>query len=142
MYQNVGKNIKQLVSSLVKLMIVLAIITGVIIVIASIVAESFFGVFIGIVVAVLGSYLSWVSGLILYAYGEITDCVQKMACSVQKEIINDINDRPEQTATEAEVDPWANGSWVCRSCGTENPIKRKYCLQCNSSKEWSDSKND
>jgi len=133
MYNNVGKGIKNIVSTFVKIQIVLYVILGIILLIASIASEVFIGVFLSIIFVALACWLAWVGGLILYAYGEITDCVQKLADTTQE-------DKAEEEPLSVEVDPWAEGSWKCNSCGTENPLKRRYCLKCNTAKEWSDTK--
>lgn len=139
MYDNVGQKIKGLVSAVVKLMIFFSILFGIIVIIASFATEIYIGVFAGLAIAILGSLSAWMSGLILYAYGEITQCVQKMAGVLQTDTVDNANSSLEESNV-AEKDPWEEGSWVCSECGTENPLLRKYCLKCNTSKEWSDTK--
>ena len=78
MYQNAGKSIKTLVTLIVVIQMVLAIVAG--FGVASFLEDiSDSGSFIGFLIAAVGCFSAWLSGLILYAYGEIADGVKRMA---------------------------------------------------------------
>ena len=78
MYQNAGKSIKTLVTAIVAIQMVLAVTAG--IGIASFLNDvSEGGSFIGFLFAAFGCFVAWLSGLILYAYGEIAEGVKRIS---------------------------------------------------------------
>ena len=73
MYSNAGKSIKSYVSVMVAIGYVISIILGFAILGFGAEYESAGIVILGIVVSVVGCVIAWLSGLMLYAYGEIAD---------------------------------------------------------------------
>ena len=98
MYQNAGKSIKTLVTVIVAILMLLAITAGVGL-------ASFLnnfgegGSFIGFLVAVFGCFSAWLSGLILYAYGEIADGVKRLS---SKFCLEDAEDRESGNSEESD----------------------------------------
>lgn len=76
MYNNAGKSIKGLVKIVVGIQMVLFIILGIVLMV---VGEDAAGAFLGFLVGGAGCFFAWLSGLILYAYGEIADGIQRLA---------------------------------------------------------------
>ena len=128
MYNRVGKKIKGLVGVVIKILIALNIFLSVITLFWGAGSEEPIICLCGLLSAILGSFLIWVSGLTLYAFGEITDCVQKLAGNL-----------PEVTEElQMEENPGTPNFWVCKACGTKNPLVRTTCSKCMMSCEWYD----
>lgn len=69
MYKKVGSKIKSLVKGIVGVGMVASVILGLL----CMFGVSFLG---GILLAGMGCLMSWLSGLLMYAYGEMVDCIQ------------------------------------------------------------------
>lgn len=128
MYNNAGKSIKGLVKIVVGIQMALFIILGIVLMVSG---EGGAGAFLGFLVGGAGCFFAWLSGLLLYAYGEIADGVKRLAERTQQDTEKD------NRTDESNV----GDTWTCAGCGTQNPATRKYCLNCSITKEWSDSRN-
>jgi hypothetical protein len=89
MYTNVGKKIKTLAKVICALGIISSFIIGIIMIAGGSSMGYYYGnnnalIFPGLVVIILGSVLSWVSSLALYAFGEMTENVSAIKNSLEK----------------------------------------------------------
>ena len=78
MYKNAGRSIKNIVKAVVGLQIALFIILGIILMV---VVPNGAGLFLGVAIAGVGCFFAWLSGLILYAYGDMADNIRALAQS-------------------------------------------------------------
>lgn len=79
MYKNVGRSIKDVVKVVVGIEMVIFIILGFVLMIT---LSDGLGLILGAIVAGAGCFVAWLSGLILYAYGDIADNVKMLANAV------------------------------------------------------------
>ena len=134
MYQNAGRSIKSVVSVLVTVGYTLSIIGALVIMIigavngeenAGIVVLSMIG---AIIVGGLGCLSTWLSGLWLYAYGEITDRLISI-----DERLADLDESADQ-----EDEPWSDKVeedhstrvQYCPQCGARNDANSLFCSTC------------
>lgn len=132
MYKNAGKSIKAYADVIATIGIVLSVIYG--IVIFAIMATTgawLIGFLFGVLVSILGCVAAWVGGLLLYAYGEITESVKRMAGCKET----------DSGTMNKDYGSCVEDTWICTGCGTRNPAARKYCASCNMTKEWSETRN-
>ena len=89
MYSNAGKSIKTNVSIMVTIGYIIFGGVGTICLWAGLISNGVSGVIVGILVGAVGCFFVWLSGLILYAYGEIVDRLisidKKMSSFVKEE---------------------------------------------------------
>ena len=78
MYKNAGKSIKNIVKVVVGIQIALFIILGIILMLL---VPDGAGFLAGALVAGVGCFFAWLSGLILYAYGDMADNMRVLAKS-------------------------------------------------------------
>lgn len=146
MYENVGQKIKNLTTILVVIMMILSLVGGIS---AMVLDEDM--IIPGLLLAGVGCFVSWIGGLAMYAYGDIADNIQTIneqltsmnggstAASPNYQHSQPTPQNP--TYTYAPQSTAAAGeSWVCIQCGTQNIMKRSYCIQCNTSRDWSQAK--
>ena len=129
MYSNAGKSIKAIVKTVVSLGIFACIVMGILIAVLLGEVVGFAGVVIGFLIAGVGSYFSWLSGLILYAYGDIAYRV--------KRIDEKMNGPDLDIECKREIPTVENG-WICASCHHVNYKDHGFCAQCGVSQGWSD----
>lgn len=72
MYKNAGKSIKNIVRGVVGILLALFILLGIILACND-------AVILGLIVAGVGCFFAWLSGLILYAYGDMADNIRVIA---------------------------------------------------------------
>lgn len=111
MFNNIGKKIKTLAAVTAWIGIIASIIAGL-----SMIAtgasqldwDETVGltlIFSGLGIAVVGSLLSWIGAFVLYAYGEITDCVKEIAGRDKRTV----QTAPVQTAVDPLEDLYKKG---------------------------------
>lgn len=105
----------------------------------------FIGIFVG------GLVFSFISSLLLYAFGDITDNIKKMAASsvetanATKELARVMESSIESTSKPSvnsnshtkddssnnhkKVDSMSD-TWICKKCGTKNDKKLIACKDC------------
>ena len=137
MYENAGKSIKGVVSIIVKIGYALSIISAVLVVILGLTAGHFGALLLSLVVAAivggLGCLCAWLSGLWLYAYGEITDRL----ISIDEQLSNIKSvagaDTPTATAPKQVTPNYAKASvsTFCTACGARNNPSARYCVACS-----------
>ena len=133
MFDNIGSKVKTLATVSCIIGIVASIIIGLMLLQANIIY--------GLIVAILGSFVSWISSLAIYAIGHTAENTDI--------IIKKLNKRPSGTATTEETQTTSNsdinyfakikkteankteqvGSWWC-SCGASNRDTDSTCSVC------------
>ena len=141
MYENVGKSIKNLVKTIVTVGMIVWVVIGIVILATS--GEN--GAILGILVAVVGCFMSWLSGLVLYAYGEMADNLKSIKEAVAgKEGTRTPTKPTAQSGVHAQntvvtKEPMAKEAmWKCYSCGKENEDTKSFCVACNVTRRWSE----
>lgn len=124
MYSNVGSKIKSLVKIIVGVGMAASVLVGIVIWVT---AEAFL---LGLLIAGLGCFASWLSGLVMYAYGEMADCLQ--------DIRDHLLEKDQEEEINEKIDP--ENIWKCYHCGRENVRTMKYCTKCGTNRDWSDEK--
>ena len=123
MYPDVGKSIKSVVSIVVKIGYAVSVIGAfLLLVLAMSEGEPEMFLLYAIVAAIvgaLGCVGSWLGGLWLYAYGEITDRL----ISIDEKM------KPAQPKKSA-LDNNSQGGCSCKSCGAQNNAGARYCSAC------------
>ena len=138
MYQNVGQKIKNLTKIVVTIMMIVSIIAGI-----GIMAMDEDMILIGLVVAGVGCFAAWISGLTMYAYGDIAANIQ----SINQQLANmngGNNYQGNQPAYQAPApqapsytyapQPEANETWFCAQCGAANGANNSFCVSCGKAK--------
>ncbi len=120
MFNNVGKKIKTLTLVVFWIEVVLFAISGLAII--SIEEELFP---LGILVIAIGFLVSWLSGFVLYGYGEIIDNLQIQTTQLS----NILAKSGAQPATQPQT-----LTWKCASCGKENDLSANFCEACGRAK--------
>jgi hypothetical protein len=133
MYKNAGKSLKNATIAIVVIGIFLSVILR--IVLMATLREA--GFIVGLLVAGLGCFLSWLGGLVMYAFGEMADCMLQMKNKLVGEEApeEDVIAPHYNVVTQQEKKPW-----VCYSCGTNNVHGAAYCVNCGSNRDWSEEK--
>ena len=131
MYNNIGKKIKGIIEAVTKISITIWVIIGVFFVLGGIGSGEFAIAVMGIIIAPLMCLVSWLSGLMIYAFGEITDNIQ----AIRNKLAAEPQNEEEQQEPIMNGQPKEKMSWTCYSCGTENTTG--YCIKCGTSKGWS-----
>ncbi len=111
MFKDVGKTIKNLATLLIILGILASVVAGVLY------WER--DVALAVLILVGGSVLSWLLNVLLYGFGELIHCTQRIA------------DRLD-VAEEAIVPP-PHAGWTCQNCGTQNLLGDSRCKNCGKS---------
>ena len=124
MYTNAGRSIKNIVAKVVTFRMVMSILIAlVVVIIVGDKAGFASGCILGMIVGILGCFIDWLSGLVLYAYGDIADNLTQI-----NEKLNEKMEYAEKT------------QWVCFHCGTQNFDNHGYCAQCGINRDWSKNK--
>jgi len=76
MYKNVGKSIKDIVTTIVGIQMTLFILIGILL---TVLVRGGVGFLLALVVTGGGCFFAWLSGLLLYAFGDIADNVRMLA---------------------------------------------------------------
>lgn len=85
-----------------------------------------------IVILAGGVLASFISSLFLYAFGDITENIQRIAKATEKTAAP-ANAAPSKPAvfSNSNARLFNNGdTWVCEKCKTENPKSAMYCKNC------------
>lgn len=101
---------------------------------------------IGAICAVVGYFVAREKAIMLYAYGELVDCVKEMkelmcekkevTCEKKQEEIPVSEQATPSVAVER--DPY--GGWKCPFCDGQNLAKNKFCQHCGIEVEFESSK--
>ncbi len=139
MFENAGEIIKKI-----------AIVNFIISLIASIICAFVFGrnkwgsieiwALIGILLG--GSFISYISSLFLYAFGDITENIKSMAASAEKtaiatkavagEAVKKENSSVSRIYSNSNAS--LNDTWICKKCGTRNLKTAVSCKDCGAYK--------
>ncbi len=111
MFDQIGKKIKTLAKAVAWIGIMLSFLVGA--------ALMFNSSGLSLVIVPVGSLLSWLGSLLLYGFGELVDCAQRIA---------DRMDAPEEG-----IAPPPHGGWTCPHCGTKNLLGDPKCKSCGKS---------
>lgn len=111
MFDNIGGKIKGFTKFVSGLGIIASVVLGLAI-------GATGGFLIGVVVAVIGSLVSWISGFMMYGFGELVDAAMQMKRMYSY--------TEGASIIKAEV----NKPWVCKHCGQENSIVSAQCKGC------------
>lgn len=147
MYQNVGQKIKNLTKVVVIIMMVLSVIGGI-----SMMALDEEMIFPGLLIAGIGCFAAWISGLTMYAYGDIADNIQ----SINQQLANMNGGAPAAKpnyqyaqpayqapapqaptytyAPQPEAAPVTEERWFCTQCGAANGANNSFCVSCGKAK--------
>ncbi len=112
MYNNTGKQIKNLVATIASIEVIACVIIG--IVVACIDFDDMW--WIGLIIIVGGLLITWISYLFMYAYGELVD----KTCSIE----NYLTQNNGSSSQERVAGP---NEWQCSKCGT---INQNYVGTC------------
>ena len=127
MNNKTGEKIQNAAHTVVCIQCVLAILSGILMM--------FSGRFlIGCLVIGFGCFFAWLTGLLLQAFGEITDSLAEIKMMLKH------SSTVDREALALELDAHDSDTWVCHSCKTVNAKKDPYCKQCYVSQVWSDAK--
>ena len=131
MYKNAGKSIKEWVKISVVFMMLIWIVFAIVV---SVMLYKLFGgiaILLAVSVMVIGCFLIWLSGLMLYAYGDIADNIK----TIRKIAENSQNSAKNKKDTDVRKE---ERKWRCANCGTENENENTYCVACDVSRAWSE----
>ena len=140
MYSDVGKKIKTLATACAWVGVVTSLILGVSLI-------SGLGLLAGVIAFALGCFCSWLGYLMLYAFGEITDCIRDIRNKLcdgeeQKGVAEPVQNAAPVETQKAEENSAENAApdevWTCCECGTKNLREMQYCSNCKVSRDWSD----
>lgn len=141
MFNNVGRSIKNFIKIVTGILIFLSVLIGIIILILfDSEGRGGLGFLMMLIVIGVGCFTAWLSGVVLYAYGEITDGVM----AIKNKICSDgtggqpADNTSNDKAGASNSDPAEKTNWTCYSCGTVNPHFRAYCVKCGVSHSWSE----
>lgn len=123
MFDNIGGKIKGFAKIVAWLGIILSVIIGLLSMATG-----------GILIMIIGGVSSWVGSFVLYGFGQLVENSDKLVANLPN------SDSPAETAVPVAPVREPVKAWVCFSCGTENPGQRAYCMQCNTSRAWSEEK--
>lgn len=122
MYSDIGTKIKKMVEFVVGAGIAFFVIWGIIAIISQPKSLS------GLLIIIIGPLLCWLSGFILYGFGELVDKV----CAIEKHLQSSA--AKKQLAEEAETEishviPYMKeeNTWVCPECCREHAACEKTC---------------
>lgn len=146
MYSNAGKSIKDIVTKVVVFQMIISILLALVVFFARI-GDG--GLIIGILVGVLGCFSAWLSGLVLYAYGDIADNLSQINSKLDKggEKTSQGKFSRSQTSlsdgSHLKVDSTVpkvvdTSSWICAQCQTSNQYSAACCYNCGATRAWSD----
>ena len=150
-YENVGASIKGLARAIA----IIAFIPYGIIAIVLVVATEGWGIFLSPIVIGIGYGIAWLSGLLLFGFGELISSSAEQATLLRrlsgktqaendilmratKVLANTANEKKVQSAQTTQpaqpANAYTDGSWVC-TCGQHNP---KYVTTCTCGKNKSE----
>ncbi len=109
MFDNIGKKIKAVAQVITWLGILISVILG----IASGAGSN--GLMF-LIITPIGCLLSWLGSLVLYGFGELIDCAQRIA------------DKADPQPKEIHHD-----GWTCPYCGEKNILGDSKCKHCGRS---------
>ena len=136
MYKDAGYSIKTVVKTITGILMAFSVLIGLVILILLSQNNVGLGLLAAVVIIGGGCFLAWLSGLVLYAFGEIAD----RTVSIDEKLSGNVYSDGTQVAgnhEKTEIDWAKEPQWKCYSCGTSNPMKRAYCIKCGTSRDWS-----
>lgn len=147
MFKDVGKKLKSWAELFVILVTFLGFVVGCVIVEGE---DDFRAVLIPIITAVIAFVFSYLSAILLYAFGELVDCVKELNEKIEpKKALTDqstaqatpaqtqsaYNSHPNQVPAPKPPMPKKIDGWLCMRCGTKNKLDAKYCYKCGGSEK-------
>ena len=139
MYSDVGKKIKTLATVCACFGVIISIVLGAVLMIE-------IGALMGLLLIACGCIFAWLGYLTLYAFGEITDCIQDIRNQLcdgeeQRGVVELAQNAAVGEVRRAEITSVENAApediWTCYNCNTKNLRKVPYCVKCYVSREWS-----
>ncbi len=109
MFDNIGKKIKIFAQAIAWIGIALSVVFG----LASGAGSSGLGF---LLITPIGCLLSWLLSLVLYGFGELIDCAQRIA--------DKVNPLPKEIHHDG---------WTCPHCGEKNLLGDPKCKNCGRS---------
>ena len=145
MFNRAGNSIKKIVKAVTAIQIIISVVLGITgwAVISG--NRGSGGFFVALLIIAIGCFSAWLSGLLLYAYGDIADNVELIREAITE---NTVPTAPAAPAAAAEmkaatgeiktpVQTVSGEKWKCASCGYINAPDKNYCVNCNVTKVWS-----
>lgn len=120
MFNNIGKKIQGLSSTIFAIELLVFCLVGLYVGVGLVntTNEPMF-LLVGIAVAGVGIFLSWLSQLVLYAYGKIAEC-----CEEQLKLTRQMLElQMGKSAAPSEEK-------ICKSCGTKLDADASFCHEC------------
>lgn len=126
MFENIGQKIKKLASTLAWIGCILSIIPG-----------AFIAYPLGLlIITPVGCLLSWVGSFALYGLGQLIENSDRCV-----DLLTALNGVSEEAQEKAPAVPRAEKTvWKCYDCGTENDARVGCCVQCGTTRGWSEMK--
>lgn len=84
MFKNIGKKVKTVAEVLFWFDVVLCVLLGIVIIVAAVMEEQASAVLTGFLVMILGPVISWLSAIMVYAFGELVDNSTTVAKAIDK----------------------------------------------------------
>ena len=132
MFKRVGVQIQNFAVAILVLSILLGAFLGGIVGLLLAMLYGVFGFAFFVMGVGIGSGLGWLMGWVvskfMYAFGEITENVDKLSYNVYCILLNQANDMSTKTA--ASCSAHTNGTWNCPACGALNNPEGIFCREC------------
>lgn len=139
MFKNVGKVIKA-IAKVVFAIDLLAVLTSAIVVFATAIdeGEGGLGFLLFILILGLGFIISYLSVMMLYAFGSIVDDVKSIKENLCGTAPGYTAPTPAPTYTAPAPAPASvpaeDNTWTCEKCSSKNPMENAFCTNCGNSK--------
>lgn len=139
MYSDVGKKIKTLATVCACFGVIISIALGAVLMINE--------ALMGLLLIACGCICAWLGYLTLYAFGEITDCIQDIRNQLcdgegQRGVVepaqNSMEGEDRRAVVTSVKDAPPEEVWTCYDCGTKNLRRFQYCSKCKVYRDWSD----
>lgn len=131
MFENAGRKIQTLVKIITIFTIATYILIGIILGVAS-GSAGFFILFL-LIFGVVGTIIAWISGLVLYAFGEMCENIYNIRREMYS-ISGKINGSQALAYNLSDNKMLSSGSWECTECNEINVSTSVYCKNCGNHK--------
>lgn len=88
------------------------------------------GIFIG------SSFGAYVIAVFISGFARLVENSDKMAGNTPSQPASPVHPQEPVETRPPLAPPVQLPGWTCQNCGTVNPGQRKYCYQCNTSRDW------